>query len=180
MTEASFESDGGLYATPLTTLATQMVILFADSSEAPFMGNDDGLVTEEELTTAAKIAGDRVKSTLGFGIGDDVNIFLTPTLIDASTVSSEAQLAAAAYRSAVEGMSAVIYQILAAAGDSGFTTDNVLSDLAADLADGEIDAFADGVAVSSYNAASLNLFDQDPATLPIPGDESGRTVGDVK
>ena len=105
---------------------------------------------------------------------------LTPAIIDESTLSEQEQLDAAAYRSAVEGMSAVLYQIALAAGDSGFTTDDIISELAADLADGEIDAVASGVPVESYNEASLTLFDQDPATLPIPGDDLGRTVGDVK
>ena len=68
-------------------------------------------------------------------------------------------------------MSAVIYQIAVAAGDSGFSTDDILRDIAQDLADGEIDAIANGVAVSSYNKAALTLFDQDPSTLPIPGDD---------
>ena len=77
-------------------------------------------------------------------------------------------------------MSAVLYQIAVAAGDSGFTTDDILNEIASDLADGEIDAVANGVAVQSYNKAALTLFDQDPSTLPIPGDDSGRTVGDVK
>ena len=125
-------------------------------------------------------AEQRVKSTLGFGVDESVSIFNTPPLIDESTLTDEAQLAAAAYRSAVEGMSAVIYQIAVAAGDSGFSTDDILRDIAQDLADGEIDAIANGVAVSSYNKAALTLFDQDPSTLPIPEDESGLTVGDMK
>jgi hypothetical protein len=180
LTEASFESGGGFYATPLTSLATTMVVEFADSSLAPFEGNGDGIVTLDELVNAMDVAEKRVKSTLGFGIGEDIGLFSTPPIIDDSTLDEESQLSAAAYRSAVEGMSAVIYQIMLAAGDSGFTTDQILVELASDLADGEIDAMAGGVAVESYNEAALTLFDQDPATLPIPGDDSGRTVADVK
>ena len=51
-------------------------------------------------------------------------------------------------------MSAVLYQIALAAGDSGFTTDDIIGELAADLADGEIDAVASGVPVNSCNEAS--------------------------
>ena len=65
---------------------------------------------------------------------------------------------AAAYRSAVEGMSSILYQIALAAGDNGFSTDDVLNDIAADLADGEIDAVASGIAVASYNDAALTTF----------------------
>jgi hypothetical protein len=157
-----------------------MVVQFADSSLEPLLGNEDGFASLDEIVAAMEWTEQRVKSTLGFGIGESISIFNTPPIIDESTLSDDQQLETAAYRSAVEGMSAVLYQIAIAAGDSGFTTDDILAEIAADLADGEIDAIAGGVAVSSYNAAALTLFDQDPATLPIPGDDSGRTVGDVK
>ena len=157
-----------------------MVIQFADSSFAPLIGDGDGFVDDEEIVAAIDWAEQRVKSTLGFGVGESVSVFNTPPLIDETTLSGTAQLDAAAYRSAVEGMSSILYQIALAAGDNGFSTDDVLNDIAADLADGEIDAVASGIAVASYNDAALTLFDQDPATLPIPGDDLGRTVGDVK
>ena len=180
LTQESFDSGNNFYATPLTALATSMVVQFADSPIAPLIGDLDGVADSDEIAAAIAWAEQRVKSTLGFGVDESVSIFNTPPLIDESTLTEEAQLAAAAYRSAVEGMSAVIYQIALAAGDNGFSTDDILSDIAGDLADGEIDAVANGVSVSSYNKAALTLFDQDPATLPIPGDESGLTVGDMK
>ena len=77
-------------------------------------------------------------------------------------------------------MSAVLYQIALAAGDSGFTTDDIIGELAADLADGEIDAVARRCSCRVLQRSVPTLFDQDPATLPIPGDDLGRTVGDVK
>ena len=180
VTQESFDLGGSFYATPLTSLATAMVVQFADQSFEPLAGNEDGFADLAEIMAAIEWTEGRVKSTLGFGIGDSVSIFNTPPLIDSSTESEDEQPQAAAYRSAVEGMSAVLYQIAVAAGDSGFTTDDILNEIASDLADGEIDAVANGVAVESYNKAALTLFDQDPSTLPIPGDDSGRTVGDVK
>ena len=180
LTQASFDSGNSFYATPLTSLATVMVTQFSDTTTAGLIGNSDGISDTTEILAGVDWAEQRVKSTLGFGVDESVSIFNTPPLIDESTLTDEAQLAAAAYRSAVEGMSAVIYQIAVAAGDSGFSTDDILRDIAQDLADGEIDAIANGVAVSSYNKAALTLFDQDPSTLPIPGDESGLTVGDMK
>ena len=174
VTQESFDLGGSFYATPLTSLATAMVVQFADQSFEPLAGNEDGFADLAEIMAAIEWTEGRVKSTLGFGIGDSVSIFNTPPLIDSSTESEDEQLQAAAYRSAVEGMSAVLYQIAVAAGDSGFTTDDILNEIASDLADGEIDAVANGVAVESYNKAALTLFDQDPSTLPIPGDDSGR------
>ena len=77
-------------------------------------------------------------------------------------------------------MTAVVYQMQQASGDDGSSTDDVLSSLAADLSDGEIDGNAGEGETVAYAVESLELFDQDPSTLPIPGDDSGRTVGDVK
>ncbi|MEK9820455.1 MAG: thrombospondin type 3 repeat-containing protein, partial [Pseudomonadales bacterium] len=180
LTEELLETGEGLYATPLTTMAVEMVVTSADSVESPYAGNGDGFVDGTELAAALVAAENRVKSTMGFGVGDDVSIYDTPPLIDASTTSEEDQLAAASYRSAVEGMTAVVYQMQQASGDDSASTDDVLASLAADLSDGEIDGNAGEGETVAYAVESLELFDQDPSTLPIPGDDSGRTVGDVK
>ncbi len=90
-------------------------------------------------------------------------------------------------------MTAVVDQI-----DNATGTDNansVLSSLTADLADGQIDGKFDdenGVQQNSEifggtdddaeetATAALQLLEQDPATLPIPNDPQGRTVGQMK
>ena len=64
---------------------------------------------------------------------------------------------------------AILYQSTLTAGDNGFGTDDVLNDIAADLADGEIDAVASGIAVASYNDAALTR--SRSGSFAIPGDD---------
>ena len=200
ITQALLDSGEQIYATPLTTMAVDLAIANADSNMPPWDdrdldpdgdGNDDFTVsladtttTTDEFLTALPIAAAQVKSTMGFGIAQDIDIFDTPPLIDDTTDTTEEQEDAAAYRAAVEAVTAVVDQI-----DSATGTDDpnaVLSALTADLADGEIDGEVDGQTSEIYDGesetagAALELLEQDPATLPIPNDPQGRTVGDMK
>ncbi|MBD3649146.1 MAG: thrombospondin type 3 repeat-containing protein, partial [Pseudomonadales bacterium] len=180
ITQAKLDSGGQIYATPLTSMAVKLAFNKADSTDEPYAGNGDGSIDEAELLAALAAAADQVKATLGFGVGDSVDIYDTPPLIDASRDTAEEQSDSTAYRSAVEAMTAVVYQMQAAGGDTESTTDDIVDELASDLADGAIDGASDGQQTGSYQAESLEIFEQDPATLPIPGDDTGKTVGDVK
>jgi hypothetical protein len=180
VTQKMLDSSSAIYATPLTGLTVDLAFTNADSSELPYLGNNDQITDFEEIKSAISVAQQQVKSTLGFGLDEKVDIFSTPPLIDSSTITPEQQAAAAAYRSAVEAVSAVVYQMQQLAGETGIDTNDILADLALDLADGKIDGSSSEGETASYPVEALDVLEQDPSTLPIPNDDSGRTVGDVK
>ncbi len=182
-----------IYATPLTTMAVDIAAINADSNTAPWDDRSDttlgdSTATVDEFLSALPIAAAQVKSTMGFGISQDIDIFDTPPLIDDTTDTLEEQEDAAAYRAAVEALTAVVAQIDNATGTED--PNAVLTALTSDLGDGEIDGKTDGVTEDIYGGeddsadaaadATLELFEQDPATLPIPNDPDGKTVGDMK
>lgn len=209
ITQALLDSGEQIYATPLTTMAVDLAIRNADSDDGPWAeskrdldsdddGTDDisvvlgdGDVSTDEFLTALPIAAAQVKSTLGFGIDQDVDIFDTPPLIDSTMDTADEQEDAAAYRAAVEAVTAVVDQLDDATGTGN--PNAVLSALTEDLADGEIDGQVDDGTGSGDTevsnlfggdsetaTAALQLLDQDPSTLPIPNDPQGRTVGEMK
>ncbi|KRT58914.1 hypothetical protein Ga0076813_14494, partial [endosymbiont of Ridgeia piscesae] len=140
ITQALLDSGEQIYATPLTTMATDLAIKNADSA-APYSGNGDGAVTQAEFLAALPVAASQVTSTLGFGVDSSIDIFDTPPLINDTTDSAEEQRATATYRTAVEALTAVVYEMEQhSTGDSNA----VLSELANDLADGAIDGSVDG------------------------------------
>ncbi len=211
LTAELLEAGDQIYATPLTTMAVDLAIKNADVDAGVWAsnernldpdgdGNDDFTIslgdsnlTADELLTALPIAAAQVKSTMGFGMDEDIDIFDTPPLIDNTTNNEAKQEKAAAYRAAVEAVTAVVSQIDIATGTDD--ANSVLSSLTADLADGQIDGKFDDEngdqqtseifggtdedAEETANAA-LELLEQDPATLPIPNDPQGRTVGQMK
>jgi len=178
ITQEMIDAGEQLYATPLTTMAVNLAISNADN--ASFGGNEDSSVSNEEIIAALPIAAEQVKSTLGFGIGDDVDIYNTPPLIDDNTDTLAEQESTTAYRSAVEAFTAVVYQMQELSGDTETDTNDIIENLASDLSDGTIDGSANGEEVVSYNDEALDVLQQDPATLPIPNDPENRTVADVK
>ena len=209
ITQALLDNGEQIYATPLTTMAVDLAIKNADVATGPWAtrdldsdddGNDDisvslgdSTATTEELLTALPIAAAQVKSTMGFGMSEEIDIFDTPPLIDDTTDTSAEQEDAAAYRAAVEAVTAVVSQIDDAVGTED--PNAVLSALTNDLADGQIDGKADDENGDSQTSeifggtdegsdetatAALQLLEQDPASLPIPNDPQGRTVGEMK
>ncbi|MCG8317523.1 MAG: thrombospondin type 3 repeat-containing protein [Pseudomonadales bacterium] len=194
LSDALLASGEGIYATPLTTMAVDLAIRNADEDTAPWDDRDgdgipdaalgDDAVTEDEFLSALSIAATQVKSTVGFGMGEDVDIFDAPPLIDETTDTTEEQESAASYRAAVEAVTAVVAQINEATGAED--ANEVLSQVTNDLADGEIDGQVDGEVSDIFDGdsdaadASLELFEQDPASLPIPNSPTGQTVGDIK
>lgn len=169
ITQQMLEEGAGWYATPLSTMAVDIALGHSTN--------------DEELVIALRFAASQVKSTLGFGAGSEVDIYSTPPMLDASTDDPEEQVATTQLRSAVEALTAVVYQMnnVSSSGDetSESSPDSVLASLASDLADGVIDGSADGEQ-AEYAVEALEVLDQDPATLPIPNDPENRTVAEVK
>ncbi len=180
LTQEMIDNEIAIYATPLTDMTVSLIFSNADSDIAPYTGNNDGDTTLEEVLAAMPAAQSQVKSTLGFGLEDEVDIFTTPPLIDESTTDIDAQTSTTAYRSAVEALTAVVFQMQQLSGDTDSSTNNIIDDMAADLSDGMIDGQVDGEDTASYPEEALDVLAQDPSTLPIPNDPDGRTVADVK
>lgn len=164
-----------IYPSPLTTLAYDLAVLKADSNTGGFTGDNNGTTTEAEFLQGFSVAAAKVASSLGFGIPSDLDLNSTPPMVTAATTDTASLSQAAAYRTAIEAVSAILVNIQAAAkasnADTPETTDSLLSALAADLSDGEIDGQADGQAIVAFAdvgdvATQVNV---DPATLTIPG-----------
>ena len=172
LTQALLDSGEDIYATPLTTMATDLAVAKADSTTAPFGGDGDGTTTAAEFVAALPVAAAQVTSTLGFGMGSTVDIFDTPPLVDGTTDTNEEQAAVAAYRAAVEAVTAVVYEM--DQRSAGTTPDVVLRELTSDLAaDGEIDGTTEAGSSAVLTADTLVILDQDPAMLPIPNSDDG-------
>jgi hypothetical protein len=182
MTEEMVNTDAQIYATPLTTLATDLAIFLAIAGVDT---NGDGVINGSEsvnstdFIVALAAAQDTIKSVFGFGLDANIDIFSTPPLLDSSTGTAEEQQQATDYRTAVEAVTAIIYQMSELSGS--IDTNAVLSDLVADLSDGIIDGLP--ASEVSYSTQSLEVLDQDPNTLPIPNaftdDGTPLTVAEV-
>jgi hypothetical protein len=189
ITQALLDKGEQIYATPLTTMAVDIAVANADKntpvstgSSTTWPGNNDGTTTAAEFEAALPLAASQVASTVGFGLDSSVDIFDTPPLVNNTTDTTDEQSDVAAYRTAVEALTAVVYQMKdqAVGGD----TNTVLSELAGDLADGTIDGQVDGSASTVFTSTTLDVLEQDPATLPIPNSDDGSgnpvTVGEVE
>lgn len=169
ITQALLDGGDPLYATPLTTMAVDIAVSNAADT------NGTAGIQADEFEAALAVAASQVVSTLGFGLNSSVDIFDTPPLVDNTTTSTQQQTDVAAYRAAVEAVTAIAFQINQQS--SGGDTDSVLTELADDLADGN---GIDGSAGSQINASTLQVLQQDPATLPIPNSPTNQTVADVQ
>lgn len=207
VTAEMLDADRPVYGTLLTTMATDLAIRnadfdgdgnddgdLADAEDQKAWGDrdgddaidadlGDGTATIAELLSALPVAAGQVKSTVGFGLGSSTDIFTTAPILDADADTEAEQEEVAAYRAAVQALASVVYQITQSL-DGAATTD-VLTALTTDLADGAIDGNEGDTAQSLYDSsdtvatATLQLLQQDPATLPVPNDPEGRTVGDM-
>ncbi len=176
ITQALLDKGEQIYATPLTTMATDLAVMSADSSAAPFTGDGNGTTTAAEFIAALPIAAAQVASTVGFGMSGDIDIFDTPPLVDDTTDTTDKQADVASYRAAVEALTAVVAQI----DDQlpGADANAVLEELAADLSTGQIDGQVPDetgtpTPSSVLTETSATVLQQDPATLPIPGTDDG-------
>lgn len=175
VTPSMLATEQVIFATPFTSVAVDLAVANADKSNALYSGNSDGLVSEVELLAALPIAASQVKSALGFGLLDDIDIFATAPLVTNSQTTSDALAQVAAYRTAIEALSAVILNIranmLANNSSSALTNDDVLSAIALDLSDGDIDGKNSEQAIAAFSDVVdiVSLIMVDPSTLKIPG-----------
>ncbi|MDX1810736.1 MAG: thrombospondin type 3 repeat-containing protein, partial [Gammaproteobacteria bacterium] len=177
VTQSMLDAGNNIYATPLTTMAVDVAIKNALSNVAPYAGTDFDAAskTVDKFLLALPIAQKQVKSTLGFGMGKDVDLFTTSPLVDEATDSETALNNTAQYRVAVEAASAIVEGMKELS--SNVSTDDMLSALSEDLADGEIDGKSSGSQIAIMDDTKLAVLDQDPDKLVIPG--STKTVADV-
>ena len=169
ITQALLAGGKDIYATPLTTLAVDIAVMNATDT------NGTAGIQVDEFEAALALAASKVISTLGFGLNSSVDIFDTPPLINSATISTAEQAKVAAYRTAIEAITAIAYQI--SQQSPGATADTVLADLAADLADNDI---IDGSSGGVLNANTLQVLQQIPSSLPIPNTSPVQTIADVQ
>ncbi|MDH5447108.1 MAG: Ig-like domain-containing protein [Gammaproteobacteria bacterium] len=179
VTQAMLDGGIAIYASPQTTMATDIAINNADSDVAPYTGNNDGNATTAEFLAALPTAAAQVMSTLGFGASNKVDIFTTPPLINSDTDTTEEQAAVAEYRTAIEALTAIVHAMGSNGSGTAQTAEDMLTELTADLSDGVIDGNVDGAPSSIIDPADITeLTSTDPASLVIPG--TTITVGDVE
>ncbi len=166
ITQSLLDTGEQIYATPLTTLAVDIAI--ANSSPA---------TTAVQFVTALGAAANQVVSTLGFGMSGDIDIFDTPPLVDNTTESIAEQADVAAYRSAVEALTAVVFEM---EQQSSGDVDTVLAELGMDLVDGNIDGMIAGNPSTVFSSTTLDVLAQNPAMLAIPNSPTNQTVADVQ
>ena len=165
ITQTLLDTGEHLYATPLTTMAVDIAV-----------ANSNTTTTAAQFEAALALAAAQVVSTVGFGMPGDIDIFDVPPLVDDTTDTTAEQSAVAAYRSAVEALTAIVFQM--EQHTSGAGVDAVLSELSIDLADGVIDGTVDGIPSTIFTSTTLDVLAQNPATLTIPN--TTQTVADVQ
>ena len=140
-------------ATPLTSMAVEVA-----ASKAP---------SAATLQQSLSDAQNTVKSTLGFGLDESVDLFTASPVLtdDADTPAEQAQVAA--YRLAVEAVSAVLNNAAADSTDANDSATDVLSALALDLSDGAIDGQSGTTPLPQL--AGVDVTSESVANLVIPG-----------
>lgn len=142
-----------IYATPLTTMAVKLAIANADLNDGLYAGDADGTSSPTEFNAALSAAASQVIATVGFGMPNTIDIFTASPIVNDATSSTADLLEVSAYRTAVEGLSAVIFEmqktILLNNATSTVTTDDLLNALATDLSDGEINGELSGVPIAA-------------------------------
>jgi hypothetical protein len=166
-----------IYASVLTTMVVNLARQKADSG-TPYSGDGNGTITEAEMIAALDVAQNQVKSTLGFGLDSETDIFTTPPLITNDTTSAEDQADVAAYRQAIEAVAAIANAVSEAGG--GASAQDAFEALTEDLSDGDIDGQgSDGAIANLATVTTLtDIVTQDVTSLTIPGTET--TVGDIE
>jgi hypothetical protein len=151
VTREMLESEQEVYITPLTTLAV-------DITKARVTPNQGVSNLLAELDRAATL----IKTTLGLGIPDKVNIFTDSPVLTRNTTSREILQNTVQHRATLESVAAIVHNFSQTTGKHQNT---ILAALAKDMSDDTID--------DRYNNESLGLIDpavtlQDPANLYVP------------
>jgi hypothetical protein len=176
---AQLSAQTPIYATPLTTIALDLALSKAGEDSSLYPSDGEAGVSEAEFLQAVSSASGQTAALLGFGLDQSVDIFSTPPVVNDS-VTTPAQLAAStAYRTAIEGVSAVVVLLQEAAENTNAgttsTTTSILAALAQDITDGDIDGESDQGAIAAITEiegdgnAIEALLTTDPNTLFVPG-----------
>jgi len=174
ITQSLLDTGEQIYATPLTSMASDIAISNADSGSAPYTGNNDGSVTAQELLNALPIAATQLASTLGFGVSVDIDFFDTPPLIDTTTLSAAQQTAVAQYRTVIEALTALVFELAQNVATPAVSTDVMLNELTLDLTDGVIDGRVNGNLSTIIDSTVLSTLPTiDIPTLAIPNSDNG-------
>lgn len=153
ITADMLNSSTPVVATPLTSMAVEVA-----ASKAP---------SAATLQQTLNDAQNTVKTTLGFGLDESVDLFsASPVLTDdADTPEKRSQVAA--YRLAVEAVSAVLNNAAADSTDVNDSATDMLSALALDLSDGKIDGMNGASSLPQLSGVDVTL--EPVANLKIPG-----------
>jgi len=179
ITQEMLAAKQNFYATPLTTITLDLAFINADSNTAPYSGDNNNSVTTTELTNALVIAEKQIKSIVGLKNQEDIKFFSTAPLLDNSSTTVDSQILSTKYRASVEAFSAVVFQIQQTLNNE-VTGEQIIKDLALDLADGTLDGFTFNDAITSYSTDALTVFQQEPNSLVIPNDSDNRTIEAIK
>ena len=166
ITQSMLDQGEQIYASPLTTMAVDIAI-----------SNSTPATTTVEFEALLAGSAKQVVSSLGFGMSGSVDIFDTPPLIDETTTTDASQSDVAAYRSAIEAVTAVAFEM---EKQSSGDVQTVLSELSLDLADGVIDGTIDGSPSEVFGGTTLDVLAQAPETLVIPNTNPPQTVAEVQ
>ncbi len=151
------------YATSLTTVAVQV----AETE------------TATDIAIRLENAANKVISTVGFGVGSDIDIFSTSPVINNETTSQADIEKTATYRAAAEALVAVVHLAKEQSTDTTDTADDALAALGSDLADdGEIDVATGSPTEVSLSTEIKQIIETiDPEQLIIPN--TTKTVKEV-
>ena len=170
-----------IYASPLTTMAVELARKKADTP-APYAGNNDDVTSEPEFIAALDTAQNQVKSTLGFGLDNTVDIFVVPPMLTEETDTTEEQIDVVRYRQAIEAVAAVANEIAQDSTSVDDSAQEILTALAEDLSDGVIDGQSEDGPIDVLAALDTPIDDTlanlDLNTLNIPGTD--RPISDIE
>ncbi|WP_346839108.1 hypothetical protein [Microbulbifer sp. SAOS-129_SWC] len=162
-----------IYATPLSTAAVDLAVALSGK-------NPSAATFAENLALAAEM----VRATLGFGMAETSELYLSPAVLTAQATTLEDQYRVAEVRTAAEALTALVLEIrksiLGIKPGSTVTTDQILAALAEDLLDGSLDGTVSGDILPALSSVPdlVTILTMDPATLKIPGVDTG--LGDIE
>lgn len=162
---AQIQNDQPVYATPLTTVASELAIAQAESS---IVSTQDLQQSQTKFQAILKNAASTVETAVGFGMTAN-DLFQAAPILTSSATSSSAQQAVLDYRAANEALTALVVD-LAPSGNK----DDMLNALATDLSDGVIDG-KNGTASIPLLASQSDLHSlvtADPKSELIPGTQT--------
>jgi hypothetical protein len=158
-----------------------MTTLIVDMAAQAVSDGDTGS-TKESFEAALGTQSEAAKTYFGLGLLGESNPFTSSPLPDSEGNVSDR---AVAFRTVGEVLGGLIDQ-LANADISGVGADNVLSGLAADMADGDLDGQANGTPVDSLLGIDITDLQtimtqpvDDLLAIPVPGAPEGTTIANI-